>query len=78
MTTATNTDRILKGDHMTTIRPLHRDTYICAYRSELLRLFGKRTRVNGHDVDDIVSYVVGLHHSLARAHDSPVRSTPMT
>ena len=60
MTTATNTDRILKGDHMTTIRPLHRDTYICAYRSELLRLFGKRTRVNGHDVDDIVSYAVEL------------------
>jgi len=45
---------------MTTIRPPHRDTYICAYREELLRLFGKRTRVNGHDVDDIVSYAVEL------------------
>lgn len=60
MTTATNTDRILKGDHMITIRPLHRDTYICAYRSELMRLFGNRTRVHGHDVDDIVSYAVEL------------------
>ena len=30
MTTATRTDRDLKGDHMTTIRPPHRDTYICA------------------------------------------------
>ena len=60
MTTATRTDRDLKGDHMTTIRPPHRDTYICAYREELLRLFGNRTRVYGHDVDDIVSYAVEL------------------
>ena len=58
MTTATNTDRILKGDHMTTIHPMSRDAYVTAYHAELSRILSNRRTVNGHDVDDVISFAV--------------------
>jgi RNA polymerase sigma factor (sigma-70 family) len=73
MTTATNTDRILKGDHMTTIHPTSRDTYVTAYHAELSRILSNRRTVNGHDVDDVISFAV---LRLLKKYDSIVAKNP--
>ena len=73
MTTATRTDRDLKGDHMTTIHPTSRDAYVTAYHAELTRIFSTRRTVNGHDVDDVISFAV---LRLLKKYDSVVAKNP--
>ena len=55
-TTETRTDRILKGDPMTTNRPTARDLYVTTYHAELGRLLSKQHISNGHDFNDIISF----------------------
>lgn len=59
-TDTTTTDRDLRGDHMTTNRPLHKDIFVQGYYTEMYRLVSKRRDVPRHAVDDIVMFAVEL------------------
>ena len=56
-TTETRTDRILKGDSMTT-KPTSRDLYVTIYHAELGRILSKQRISNGYDFNDVVSFGV--------------------